>query len=239
MSSDSLFSLWKLHQIDSAIVDIRARAAALDPGRKLAAEIEALKEAHAEKEGEAKALAGEAADVELKQKGLDEKLKRFDKELYGGKVVNPREVQAIEKEVTILKRQRGELDSRLLELWETLPPAKKSAEDAKRVVVAKQAELGEHQKKVLAAKAQLESGFREASAKRQDAAKGIDAGLLARYDSIRGKHGGLGMSRITKEGSCELCGTLQPRKTVENVKDGRVVICEACHRILYWSEGVV
>src|SRR5689334_9375648 len=130
MPSSELRRLYKLHLVDQALLEIRKRAAALDPGKKTAAEIQALQKEL--DEGPAKRLHSELTDLELKQKGFQDKIAKFEKDLYGGKIVNPREVEAIQKEIGILKRQRGELDERILEIWEELPPAKEKAEKAEQ-----------------------------------------------------------------------------------------------------------
>jgi predicted nucleic acid-binding Zn-ribbon protein len=106
-------------------------------------------------------------------------------------------------------------------------------------VDALKAELAEHQKEVLHQRAKLEQEFKARAAERPDAAKKVDPALLTRYESIRQKHGGLGMAMIDKRGACMLCGTLLPRKTVEAALEDRVITCETCHRILYASEGLI
>jgi predicted nucleic acid-binding Zn-ribbon protein len=235
---DTLHQLWKLHQIDKRIVEIRSRAAALDPGRRLQAEIDALNKEFESKKAEVDDLAGELADLELKQKGFDEKIKKFDKQLYGGNLVNPREVENMQKEIAMLKRQRGELDVRVLELWEIVPVAREAAAKAKAAAKERRGELNEYQKKVLVSKGELEAAFKEASGRRAAIAAEVEPGLLRRYETIRQKHGGIGMSRLLKAGSCEMCGTLQPRKTIELVKEGQAMTCESCHRILYFTESI-
>lgn len=238
MASADLLHLWKLHQIDAALVDIRARAAALDPGRGLMAKIEAAQKKAAETSAKAKALSGEQTDLELQQKSIDEKLKKINNDLYGGKFVNPREVEAYEKEIVALKRQRGDMDVRILELWELVPPAKEAAEADSKAVEELQSELKQHQKKALATKSQLEEEFKTIGAKRSAAAKEVPPSLLARYDAIRQRHGGIGMSRIAKNRTCGQCGTSLPTKVIEDVKEDKMVTCEQCHRILYFSESV-
>lgn len=239
MSSDDLFRLWQLHLVDKAILEIRSQAAALDPGKKLMAEIAKLENQAKAADDAYKALHGEQTDIELKQKGIDEKVKKINQDLYGGKVVNPREVENFQKEIEILKKQRGDMDGRLLELWDLVPPAKKEADSAHAAIQTKKAELADYQKRVIAHRAKLEAAFKEATAKRPAALEKVEKSMLARYESIRQKHNGLGMSRIEKNGSCELCGTLLPRKTIETAKEGRWVTCEDCHRALYWSESIV
>ncbi len=237
MDSPGLQRLWRLHEIDSGLVEIRKRAAALDPGKVLMADLRAL-ENHYEATG-VKALSSELTDLELKQKGFEEKIKKIDKELYSGKIVNPREVEAFEKEKDMFRRQRAELDARVLELYELVPAATKAADDIKKKLDAKRAELGDYQKRVLKEQERLKAEFSRLSAMRPEAAKAIDPGLLVRYDAIRNNQGGVGMSKVTKLSTCEMCGMKLPVKSIEIAKEGRVVTCEACHRILYFTEGLI
>ncbi|MFQ3586122.1 MAG: hypothetical protein SNJ76_00470 [Fimbriimonadaceae bacterium] len=239
MSLDDLFRLWQLHRIDEAIVEIRARAAALDPGRAIMAEIKGLEETHASLHEQASRLSGELQDLELRNKGIEAKLKKIDAEMYGGKVVNPREVEALEKEIESLKAQRAVTDERIMELWELVPAAKSKEEEARKAIDAKKAELAAYQKKVIAAKHQLEKAYRERQAERGPAAEKVPAAMLARYESTRQRTGGVGMAKISKTGSCGMCGTMLPEKLIEGAREGRLVACEGCHRFLYFSEGVV
>jgi len=239
MASDDLRRLWRLHLIDAALVEIQHRAAALDPGRKLLAEIKALNEKLDEKGGQARQLAGEQTDLELKQKTIEEKLKKVDKEMYGGSVVNSREVENLEKEISALRRQRAELEERILQLWELVPPAQQEADALEAQIAEKKKELSVHQKKALQLKAQLEADYKEKTAQRPGAAKAVSPGLLTRYEAIRKGHGGIGMGEITQKGTCSACGTLLAERTIQGAKDERVVTCDECHRLLYFTEGLV
>jgi hypothetical protein len=239
MASADLARLWRVHEIDAALVDIRAHAGALDPGTKLQQEIAALTKHLEEKGGEAKALAQEQIDLELAQKSLQEKLKKNDRELYGGSLLNSREVEARNREMEMIKNQRDSMDERLLELMELVPPAKALAEKIQKRIDEKKAELAEFRKGALAEKSRLEEEFRIQTAKRPQAIAGIAPGLLARYDDIRKKSAGIGMARITREQACGACGMALPERSVQNAKDDKVVTCEACHRILYYSESIL
>lgn len=239
MVSSSLQKLWQLHEIDAGLVEVRKRAAALDPGKAIMQEIKALEAELADKGGHAKSLSSELTDLELKQQGIDEKLKKIDKTLYGGTVVSPREVEAYEKEIEMLKRQRSQNETRVLELMELSPPATKVAEGIQKRIEEKKAELAEYQKRVVKEQERLKAEFARLSALRPEAAKGIEPGLLARYDAIRNKQGGIGMSKVTKQSTCEMCGMKLPVRSIELAKEGRVATCEACHRILYYTEGLI
>ncbi|HWA81876.1 MAG TPA: C4-type zinc ribbon domain-containing protein [Fimbriimonadaceae bacterium] len=238
MPSAELRRLYKLHLVDIALQEIRKRAAALDPGRKTAAEIQALDNELAATP--ARTLQAELTDLELQQKGFQEKIAKFEKELYGGKVVNPREVEAIQKEIAILKRSRGDLDGRILEIWEELPPAKERAEKLEKTLAERKQLLAQEQKAAIQTKTQLETEFKRKAAERPALAKEISATLLARYEGIRQKHGGVGIGDVdVKRKICGACGTSLPTRTIEALKEDKLVTCESCHRILYYSEGVV
>ena len=239
MASAELQRLWKLSQIDSGLVEIRHKAANLDVGKKILAEIEELKKRDAADGGGYRKLAAELADLELAQKSLEEKIKKVEKELYGGKIVNPREVENFEKEIAIFKRQRDANDEKILALWEVIPPAKELSEKIDKLIAIKQAELAEKKKAAIALKGQLETEFARLTKLRPDATRGIPPILMAKYDGIRQRNGGIGMAEVTKKQTCSHCGTVMPERTVQGLKDDKVISCESCHSILYYTEGVV
>jgi uncharacterized protein len=238
MPSAELVRLHKLYLIDQALLEIRKRAATLDPGRKTASEIAALQK---ELDGSpARILHAEMTDLELKQKSYQEKIAKFEKELYSGKVVNPREVEAIQKEISILKRQRGELDDRIMQIWEELPGEQAKSAKFEKALDERKAKLAGEQRAALQAKTQLEAEFKQKSAERPAAAKEVPPTLLARYEAIRQKHAGVGMSDIdVRKNACGACGMSLPTRTIEGLKDGRIMTCDACHRILYFTEGAI
>lgn len=240
MPSDDLHRLWKLHLVDLAIVEIRKRAAALDPGRAIQKEIDALTSRHAELSEQAKALSGEQHDIELKQKGMEDKIQRFEKDLFGGGLKSPREIENLQKEIEMLKRHRGDLDERLMELWELVPPAKEEARALEEQLQTKKAELVAHRQNVVKLKEKLEADFKLRTAERPGALQGIPKLMLERYERSRETHGGIAMTRIVgRPSSCEMCGTLLPERLIEGAKEERLVECESCHRILYWNESVL
>lgn len=239
MAELDLRRLHELHLIDAAIAEIKSKAAALDPGRKIQASMQQVQAQLDESVSQLRALQGEQSDLELKQKGIDEKLKKVDREIYGGSVVNAREVENLEKETANLKRQRTEIDSRLLELWDEIPPMQQKVAELEAQHAKLKQDLGVHQKKVMEDKAQLEAAFRARQQARPAALAQVPKPLLVRYDAIRQKAAGIGMADVVGKGFCGMCGTHLPEKLIESAREGRVVTCESCHRILYLSEGLI
>lgn len=238
MSVLDLRKLHQLHLIDLALFEIKKRAAALDPGRAIQSQIAALSETMEIKNAELHALTSEQKDLELRQKSIDEKVKKIDSDLYGGKVVNPREVETLQKEIANLKQQRSKLDERLFELMELIPPAQEALKEAQAPIEAKKKELGEYQKKVLVTKKELEDDYKKNVAARPAAEKAVDPSMLARYNAIKQRCGGIGMTDV-KKGACAACGMNLPVKNIEAAREGRFATCEACHRILYVTDGLI
>jgi predicted nucleic acid-binding Zn-ribbon protein len=132
------------------------------------------------------------------------------------------------------------MDERVLELWDQLPPAEKAAESINSQIEQKKKELAERRKGALEERAQIESEFKRLTASRGSAAEAVKSpSLIAKYDSIRQRHSGIGMTDVTKTGHCGACGTHLPERTLQMLKDDRTVTCESCHRLLYYTEGIV
>lgn len=239
MSVADLRKLHALHKIDLVLADIRVKAAALDPGRAIQATLTKLQAEADGLEKEAHKLSAEQLDLELRQKSLADKRKKFEKELFGGSVVNPREVETMQKEIDSLKRQIGDIDEVLLGLMDKVPPALDQAAAAKKLVEHEMAKLAEHQQKVMSSKRELEAKFKEVSALRPAAVRDVPVALLEKYELIRKNHGGIAMTEAGKNARCSRCGTGLPTKIIEAAKDGRLVTCESCHRIVYATDGLV
>ena len=239
MDSMDLRRLWALHEVDAELADIKKRAAGLDIGQEENKAIQALEALHAESSKLYHDLLAAQSDVTLQKQGAEEKLKQYEKKLYDGGVTNPREIANYEKEVENLKKQVEAHTSRLADIHKAIPPLKIKEDELneKRDALKKRvaAKLVEARK----LKPQLEEAYKAAVAGRAAKAKVVTPGLLARYEAIRNRQQGVGMGMITKDQNCSACGTNQAAKVVESVKTGRIVTCEACHRILYYTEGVL
>jgi predicted nucleic acid-binding Zn-ribbon protein len=238
MASLELARLWKLHLVDSAIHDIRHRAATLDPGKAAQGAVDKLVAEEPTRAGEFHQLHGEQLDLELANKTVEDKLKRYEKDLYGGKIVNAREVENVEKEMTILRRQRDKNDERLLELMDLVPPAKKRADAYQAELDRAKAALADARKKAKELRAKLEADYAENTKLRPERAKVISPALLAKYEALRQKHT-TGMAEVIKFRNCGGCGMVLAERVLVALQEDKVATCDACHRILYWTEGVV
>ncbi|MBS1723604.1 MAG: hypothetical protein JSS66_11690 [Armatimonadetes bacterium] len=232
MAETGLFALYKLHLIDSALYEMKTRAASLDVGR---GEAEEIKKLEADPEGTlaaSRALSSELKDLELEQKSLEDKLKKLDSDLYGGKVVNPREVENIELEKTHVKDHISRNDARILELWELVPPAKEKASGLEGQISQLKGEIVKKQTAAKEEHARLQAAYKAEAAKRPAALKAVPEPLLTLYEKLREKLG-VGMAMVTDAHRCDTCGLPVAEKPFDAVVHDKVVQCEGCRRILF------
>jgi predicted nucleic acid-binding Zn-ribbon protein len=231
--------LWALHEVDTELTEIKKRAAGLDVGQAEAAAIQTLEAANAESSKLYHDLLTAQTDVNLQRKGTEDKIKQIETKLYSGTITNAREVANYNKELEGLQKQLEGLVSRLEDIAKAIPPLK-IKEDK---LDAARSELKKKQAAKLAAarelKPKMEAAYKAAVAKRAEALKAVPPPLVARYDAIRARQNGIGMGQVTKTQNCSSCGTNLPERVVDAVKSDRIVTCESCHRILYYTEGVL
>lgn len=239
MASADLTRLYKLHLIDVGILEIKKKAASLEAGKKLQAELEAFAAKVKTFEDKYHACHAEQKDIELSNQQIDDKVKHIDKLLFSGAVTNAKEVEAYETQKKQLAKQKDSNEERLLTVWDDVAAAEKEFKSHKSLLDEKSKAFEEWRAKAAIFKSQLESRYKELSAQRPAAVQGINPALIGKYDATKQQHHGIGMALVTKQQTCEECGTKVSDKSIEGIKDDRIVNCEECHRILYWTGGIV
>jgi predicted nucleic acid-binding Zn-ribbon protein len=228
-----------LHLVDLALIEIQAHAKALDTGTAIRSNIALLEKELKEGQGaRAKKLITDALALELENASLNDKIKKFDAELYSGKVVNPREVEAFQKEIKLLKAHQDANDEKLLETIDQIEPAKKLLARFESKLSELKEDLSERLKEAQAEKTRLENDYKIKVGARPGIAKAVPPMLYEKYEAIR-KAKGTGMADVTKGMACGGCGTQLAERTIVALKDDKVVTCEGCRRILYYTEGLV
>jgi uncharacterized protein len=238
MADSGLADLYRLHLVDAALHDLQAHAAALDVGKAEAKQIQDIESDPAGTLGKALALKREVKDLEGQQGSLREKLKKLDKDLYGGSIVNPREVENVQKDMAMVQAQIDGLDERLLALYEEVPVAEAAASDVKAETERLRATIAKKQAEAKAEHAKLQAEYAATSKRRAPLAEKVPRPLLAQYDALRQKLG-TGMAIVTPTGRCGHCGMLVPEKARDALRQERVVQCEQCRRILFNAGGAV
>lgn len=153
--------------------------------------------------------------------------------------VSVKDVQAISSELESLGRRQAHLEDVELEVMERLEAQEAALAEVSaeyEAAAAEHAEAGAELARVLA---DLDAQTAQVLADRAERAEGLDAALVALYDKVRDKSGGLGVA-VLRGHRCEGCRLEMNSSELSQIlatPADQVVRCEECGRILV--RGVV
>lgn len=228
-----LLALYHLQQLDSALEALKKQYNALDPGRVEQTAFSTAKTAQEEAEAALHATGVALHDSELEQKSVEAKTADFEKKLYGGTIRVPKELQAMQEEVEMLKRQRGRLDEKILTLMDELEAQRVREAETRQARTASEEALKTKQAAYKKEANTLVAQARELQAQRAEAVKPIPPALLKRYDSLRASKAGVAVAPLEDGNACGGCKLGLPSSLVERAQEGRgIEVCDNCGRIL-------
>lgn len=229
----SLANLYRLQQIDSRLDQIRRRIAEIhqelenDQSYRQAAEtLEAL--THRWKESQKQRL-----EMEQRVDTLRRKIRESEAALYGGKIRNPKELQDLEREIAMLKRNLETLEEYLLEALIAEEQEGEGIQKARQELERLQATIATHHSLLRGEEELLTQEMRRLEMERDATLQGIASAWLEEYERLRQQKRGVAVSTLN-EGSCAVCGTLlTPAQQQQARHSSTLFLCPSCGRILY------
>jgi uncharacterized protein len=230
-----LASLLTLQHVDTAIDQGRHRRTHLPEATAAKAARDALSAA----EVKLAALTATKEADEAEQATHEHRIEEYNARIVEidrrTKIVSvPKELQALSTERDGLVNRRSEAEDRELEVMERLEAV--SAEiDALNVVIA-DARAANDTATIALAEAQVavDSDLARLAQERNDAVAQVPAALLATYESMRPKLGGVAVAQL-EHGHCTGCRLQLPASEIDRIKHqaaDEIVTCEQCGRIL-------
>ncbi len=172
-------------------------------------------------------LEDEVATLEAKAAGTD-------RQLYSGTVTAPRELQALQDEAASLRRRIGALEDQLLVVMEDLEPVAAEVEELDAALAAAAARADGLRAALAADGRTIDDELAQVAASRAALADDVPPDLLARYERIRTRTGGVGIARLDGH-RCTGCHLELPNREVDELRRApadQVVLHEECGRIL-------
>lgn len=229
----ALETLYALQQEDSALMRLKRQSAALDDGASLQSAAEQADRNLQALIADEHRLHADLKDAELQLKTVEEKISHFEKKLYSGSVVNPKELTALEKDIESLKRFRSDMDERILILWEEAERNHAQIEEARTRHAQAVQSYEAHHRNYLAQKAAIEKEAALHLRQRQALTRQVDSASLQKYDVLRPKLGGVAVAKV-EDSVCAACHTAVTAYNMTRLKEDAVMItCESCGRLLY------
>ncbi len=169
-----------------------------------------------------------------------ERQARDQQRVDAGTVTDPKQLSAMLDEIAHLARRISDLEDIELEVMEQLETA--TAEQDRQA--AELTELEDSMRALIASRdaqvAELDSELAVHQGGRDGIAGEIPADLLALYDRIRGRSGGLGAAELKGRrcGGCQLEATANALAAYAEAAPDEVLRCEECERVLVRTAAV-
>ena len=164
--------------------------------------------------------------------GYDDKIKGVEGKLYSGTVTLARELQDLQADIDMIKRQRAGQEDQLLEVLEALESAQKTSGAAAVALANAEAAWAADQQAMTVEQAVLDGEVTDLSGSRDARAAAIPAPDVALYERTRRARKGKAVARLLVD-TCEACRTSIPTRTVQQARTSTEPIkCPHCGLIL-------
>jgi predicted nucleic acid-binding Zn-ribbon protein len=235
--SDPFELLLEVQDDDTAIDQLRHRRATLAARAELADTEKRLAELGSRAAtlgAERDVLGARQADLEGQIESSRSRRGEIEKRMFGGQVSAARDLQAMDDEVKHLARHVTELEDREIEVMEALEPLDEELASLAGERTASEESATRLRGVVAGEEAATDEEIAALEARREQAAAGVPAELLAKYESLRAKLGGTGAARLVG-GSCSGCHLVLSSMEVDRIRKAppdMLITCEQCGRIL-------
>lgn len=174
------------------------------------------------------------ASLEHELAMVESKLAEDQSRLYSGTVGIIRELQALQAEVDALKRRKGDLEDKVLEVLDEREPLDNGAAALEAEQEKVFDEAGDVEGLVVAAQAEIDVVLASEVDARTTAADGLPPAVVAEYDRLRARLGGVGAAPLVNGrcGGCHLSLSASELDALRRQPPDALLCCEQCGRIL-------
>jgi predicted nucleic acid-binding Zn-ribbon protein len=234
---EKLKALEELQTVDLELHELGTRLAAM-PGRRTEIEAKVLEGRRAYDEARTRLEGNERERRQLESllQMERDKVKKWEGRL--GEIKTPREYAALSREIDIAKKtnetqseQIKELAVQALEIRKVLDEREEALADREE---GAQTELASMEKD----RGEAEERIRALEARRAEAAKVVDPGLLAKYENIKRRRAGVAIAQVIGS-TCKGCHrNIPPQLAITLQRANSIETCPSCHRIIYSVEAL-
>jgi uncharacterized protein len=179
-------------------------------------------------------LAARESEVEAELAATEQRAATVSRRLYGGEVSASRELQAMADDVENLKARASELEDMGLVLLEEREPLDARLGELESQLTEMDLRRRSVADEVARAEAAVDAEIAQLEQDRQKAASAVPPELLASYERLRARLGGVGAARLVGNhcDGCHLTLSAAELDRFRRLGPGQVVTCEQCARIL-------
>ncbi len=224
--------LWHLQTIDQELDDNSKRAHQVEEALAADPVVTAARQALDTDQKRLAELKATLRSRELEAASLHAKIKGIENKLYAGGVYHPKELDSLEKDLEMHKRQRSTLDDQMLALMDSVEKTEAKVNDQQRTFDRAQEARSGNLERLEREKQELAARLTKLNADREQTRASLDAAAVQSYDHLRRVKAGRAMAQVRRD-SCGTCGVAIPTGLVSRVRSGEeIVLCSGCGRIL-------
>ena len=172
-------------------------------------------------------------DAESELDDVLSKISAAEKQLYGGRITNPKELSSLQHEVNTMKSHSDQLETKALEIIDQVEEAEKSVAALSREYQKLEDEWRLQQKQLADDIEQLKTSLADLTQKRQQLAGQIDFSAINLYEKIR-QQKKQAVAKV-EQGICHACRISLSANVLQKARSGQPVQCGTCGRILFIS----
>ena len=187
-------------------------------------EIDALSAIYAERE---------KVRIEKDRVFQEEGKKAMDKRMRMNRIKNAKELQALQREIELMRQANGELEEELIKIMQEIDAVKAQVQTKESEMAAMQEEWQRKQNELQVEINGIDAAVSEASRRRQSIASQVTGDLITRFELIFSRRGGTAVVEVAG-GICQGCYmNLPPQLWKEIIRNEKVHLCPSCQRILF------
>jgi predicted nucleic acid-binding Zn-ribbon protein len=152
-------------------------------------------------------------------------------------ISNPREFEALNKEITEAGLKEDQLRKDLKREDENLREAEIEVQSSETLIKSQEEEINEKRTRILNDEASMKSRVVELKGQESSTTTDIDPEVVFKFERIIKSKQGVGIVPV-KGVVCSGCSMILPAQFVNEVRQSdKIVFCPYCSRVLYYQEG--
>ena len=234
---DALHALLEVQERDTQADQLRYRRAHLPERARLdavAAELATIETDGAAVTAERDELARRQGELEAELADTERRMADLDRRMRSGTVTAARDLQAMADQLDHMRRRRSDLEDAELEVLDALDPLDKRVAELQDRWALLDGEAAELRAAVRAEEQVVDAQLEEVLAARRAAAAPVPPDLMATYERLRQRLGGVGAAQLVGA-SCSGCHLTLSASALDQIRrlpPDAVATCEQCGRIL-------
>ena len=222
--------LYQLQETDLAIEAAQAGIAAVKAD--LAADpLAAERRAIAGLKAKAETLRHELRETSAEADDFSARIKHHEEQLYSGRVSNPKELTALQKDIDLLKGHRAPHEEKALELMEAIETTENDIDTAEITLQRHKETLETNRQKLEKQLKKLGDELAGLESSRAALMAEIPPPAAIEYEWIK-KQRGRAVAKV-EQSICRGCGIAVTTAWMHRARSGEPVHCPSCNRILY------